>query len=328
MLVTRRLPAGANEELDPAWRVWDGDGPMPRDELLENVRKAEGLLCTLVDRIDARLLAAAPHLRVISQMAVGVDNVDVAAATRAGIPVGHTPDVLTETTADTAFALLAAATRRLTEGRDILLRGEVGEWDPEFLLGGDLWDTTLGIVGLGRIGSAIARRAAGFDMHVLYNARTHKEDGREAEWRPLSELLASSDHVVLAAPLTAETRHLMDRQALERMREGATLVNIARGGLVDHDALAAEASTGRIRAALDVTEPEPLPPDHPLLHLSNVLVVPHLGSASVRTRRAMASLAVANLRAGLAGRRLPACVNPVVYGRVVDRSGGGVPSVD
>lgn len=314
VLVTHRLPAGAGEALDPGWEVWEGDGAMPRQSLLAGVQEAEGVLCMLVDRIDEEVVKAAPRLRVLSQMAVGVDNVDVEAATRAGIPVGHTPDVLTETTADTAFALLAAATRRLMEGRDILARGEVGEWDPDFLLGGDLWDTTLGIIGYGRIGAAVARRASGFGMRILYHSRTRKESETGADWRPLADLLAESDHVVLAAPLTPATRHLIDGEALERMKDGATLVNIARGGLVDHDALVEAASTGRIRAALDVTEPEPLPPDHPLLHFPNVLVVPHLGSASVRTRRAMADLAVANLRAGLAGERLPACVNPEAYG--------------
>lgn len=314
VLVTRRLPAGVGEELDPTWKVWGGQGAMPREDLVESMAGIEGLLCMLVDRIDAEVLRAGPRLRVISQMAVGVDNVDLAAATRAGVPVGHTPDVLTETTADTAFALLGAATRRLAEGRDVLARGEVGEWDPEFLLGGDLFDTTLGIVGLGRIGSALARRAGGFGMRVLYTARTPRNGESGLEWRSFEDLLAEADHVVLTAPLTAETRHMIDREALRRMKDGATLVNIARGGLVDHDALVAEARTGRIRVGLDVTEPEPLPSEHPLLHLPNVLVVPHLGSASVRTRRAMARLAISNLEAGLAGERLPACANPEVYG--------------
>lgn len=311
VVVTHRLPGGVAADLEPAWRVWSGQGAMPRAELLAAAAGAEGLLCMLVDRIDRDLFESAPRLKVVSQMAVGLDNVDLDAATRAGVAVGHTPDVLTETTADTAFALLAAATRRLVEGRDVLARGEVGEWDPEFLLGGDLWDTTLGIVGLGRIGSALARRGRGFGMRVLYTSRTRREGG---EWRPFDALVAASDHVVLSAPLTPETRHLVGADALALMRDGATLVNVARGGLVDHDALLAEARTGRIRVALDVTEPEPLPPHHPLLHLPNVLVVPHLGSASVRTRRAMARLALANLRAGLAGERLPACANPEVYG--------------
>ncbi len=288
---------------------------MSRRELLAAVRQAEGLLCMLVDRIDAELIEAGSNLAVISQMAVGVDNIDLSAATRAGIPVGHTPGVLTDTTADTAFALLAAACRRLPEGRDVLREGGVGEWDPEFMLGGDLWETTLGIVGLGRIGLAVARRATGFAMRILYAGPHLKKEGEELGARhvDLDELLTESDHVVLAAPLDSVTRHLIDRRALELMSGGATLVNIARGGLVDHEALAEVTACGRLRVALDVTEPEPLPRDHPLLHLPNVLVVPHLGSASVRTRTAMAGMAVANLVAGLAGEPLAACANPTVY---------------
>lgn len=313
VLVTHRLPAGVDSEIPAEWTVWGGDGAMPRDRLLDQVADAEGLLCMLVDRIDPELLTAAPHLRAISQMAVGVDNVDLEAATAAGLPVGHTPGVLTETTADTAFALLAAATRRLPEGRADLQSGRVGEWDPDYLLGGDLWDTTLGIVGLGRIGSAVARRAAGFGMEILYTGRAPKAVDHGAVFVDLDQLLARSDHVVLAAPLTDETHHMIGSRRLVMMRDGSTLVNIARGGLVDHDALTREAARGRLRIALDVTEPEPLPPEHPLLHLPNVLVVPHLGSASVRTRAAMARLAVANLTRALAGERMSACANPDVY---------------
>lgn len=289
---------------------------MPRSLLLAGVGDCDGLLCMLVDEIDEELIVAGRgRLKAISQMSVGVDNVDLAAATRHGIPVGHTPGVLTETTADTAFALLAAAVRRLVEGRQVLLAGEVGEWDPDFLLGGDLWGTTIGIVGLGRIGEAIGRRAIGFGMRVLYTSRTPKELSYPAEWVSLDRLLAEADHVVLAAPLTTATARMIDGSALATMKDGATLVNIARGGLVDHDALTAEARKGRLRIALDVTEPEPLPPDHPLLHLPNVLVVPHLGSASVRTRAAMARMAIRNLELALDGRPMEACANPEVYRR-------------
>lgn len=315
VVVTHRLPAGVGAEIPESWRVWKGEGSMPRGELLEAVAGAEGLLSMLVDEIDPELMARAGQLRVISQMAVGVDNIDLVAATEAGIPVGHTPGVLTQTTADTAFALLAAAVRRLPEGQADLREGRVGEWDPDYLLGGDLWDTTLGVVGLGRIGSAVARRATGFGMRLLYTGRRPKSDDLGADFVGLEELLGASDHVVLAAPLTSGTRHMMDSRTLPLMRDGATLVNIARGGLIDHDSLVREASTGRIRVALDVTDPEPLPPGHPLLCLPNVLVVPHLGSASVRTRAAMARLAVTNLQAGLAGERLVECANPEVYRR-------------
>lgn len=315
VLVTHRLPAGASDALDRDWTVWEGEGAMPREALMAEVPHLDGLLCMLVDRVDAELIEAGPNLKVISQMAVGVDNVDLDAATAAGVPVGHTPGVLTETTADTAFALLAAACRRLPEGAAILRAGEVGEWDPEFLLGGDMWNTTIGIVGLGRIGQAIARRAAGFGMRILYSGRRPRAEGPElgAEFVALDDLVSRADHVVIAAPLTADTHHLFDRELLGRLKDGATLVNIARGGLVDHDALVEVARQGRIRVGLDVTDPEPLPPDHPLLAMSNVLVIPHLGSASVRTRRAMADLSIENLRAGLKQQPLPACANPSVY---------------
>ncbi|MGA7270956.1 MAG: NAD(P)-dependent oxidoreductase, partial [Acidimicrobiia bacterium] len=216
ILVTHRLPGDAGSGLPADSSVWTGKGAMPRQELLAAVREAEGLLCMLVDEIDAELIEAGGHLRVISQMAVGVDNIDLAAASRAGIPVGHTPGVLTETTADTAFALMAAACRRLAEGGDALREGRVGEWDPEFMLGGDLWETTLGIVGLGRIGQAVARRAAGFAMGILYTGphRKGEAEGLGAHYVDLDELLSASDHVVLAAPLDASTRHMIDRRAL------------------------------------------------------------------------------------------------------------------
>ncbi len=319
VLVTRRLFDGV---LDPLSGndvdVWEGDGPIPCRELLARVTNVEGLLTMLTDRIDGEVLDAAPHLRVVSQMAVGTDNVDLAACTRRGIPVGHTPGVLTDTTADTAWALLAAAVRRLPEGWDHVREGRWGPWDPGLLLGGDLAGTTLGIVGLGRIGAAIARRAEGFDMRVLYTGphrKPHLEARLRVAYRELEVLLAESDHVVLAAPLTPETRHLIDEGALRRMRPHATLVNIARGPLIDHDALVRALTEGWIaRAALDVTDPEPIGADHPLVALPNCLIVPHLGSASVRTRRAMAEIAVENLRRGLRGERLVHCANPEVYG--------------
>lgn len=312
VLVTRRLPAGVGTEDMPGWETWES-GVIPPGELQRRLPSLDGLLCMLTDTIDAGLIAAGHNLRVISQMAVGVDNIDLEAATAAGVPVGHTPGVLTQTTADTAFALLAAAVRRLPEGQAELRRGGVGEWDPDYLLGGDLWDTALGIVGLGRIGRAVARRASGFGMRVVYTGPRRKEDEEGATYVDMETLLSVSDHVLLAAPLTTATRRLVDRSFLAALKDGATLVNVARGGLVDHDALVDAAAGGRIRAALDVTEPEPLPPDHPLLAMDNVLVVPHLGSASVRTRAAMARMAIANLEAGLAGDRLLACANPEVY---------------
>lgn len=267
------------------------------------------------DPIDAATMG--PHLRVISQMAVGVDNIDVEEATRRGIPVGHTPGVLTETTADTAWALLAAAVRRLPEGAAHVAADEWGPWDPGFLLGGDLYDTTLGVVGLGRIGAAVARRARGFGMRLLYAGPTRKpslESRLGIAYRTLEQLLAESDHVVITAPLTEATRGLFDAQTLATMKPGAVLVNVSRGAVVDTDALVAALESGPLAAAaLDVTDPEPMRGDHRLVSLPNCLVVPHIGSASHRTRMAMARLAAENLRAGLEGTRLPHCVNPSVY---------------
>lgn len=288
---------------------------MTAEELREELGDAEGVLCMVPDPIDGAVMA--PRLRVISQMAVGVDNIDVDEATRRGIPVGHTPGVLTETTADTAWALLAAAVRRIPEGAAHVADDAWGPWDPGFLLGGDLHDTTLGIVGLGRIGAAVARRAQGFGMRVLYSGPTRKPL-LESRWgiahRTFEELLAESDHVVITAPLTDATRGLFDAHALAAMKPGAVLVNVSRGPVVDTDALLAALENGPLAAAaLDVTDPEPIRGDHPLVALSNCLIVPHIGSASHRTRLAMARLAVENLRAGLEDRRLPHCANPSVY---------------
>ncbi|MBT8166474.1 MAG: D-glycerate dehydrogenase, partial [Acidimicrobiia bacterium] len=232
--------------------------------------------------------------------------------------VGHTPDVLNETTADTAFALLMAATRRLGEGRDYVRAGEWQRWEPELLLGHDVHGSTLGIIGLGRVGQAIARRGLGFGMRVLYTARRRRPEAEASlgvVYRDLDGLLAESDHVVVATPLTPETTHLIDAAALGRMKPTATLVNISRGGTVDSDALAVALQSGEIAAAgLDVTDPEPIPAGHPLVGLANCFIVPHLGSSSRATRDAMADLAAANLLAGLTGERLPECANPEVYG--------------
>lgn len=293
--------------------VWEGEQPIPRDRLLEKVGEIDGLLCILSNRIDRKLLERAARLKVVSQMAVGLDNIDLPACTTHGIKVGHTPDVLTETTADTAWALLAASVRRLPEGQQAVKDGGWGSWDPRWLLGGDLQQTTLGIVGLGRIGTAVARRAQGFQMRVLYTGPNRKPDQERelgVQYCPLVKLLRQSDHVILAAPLTTHTRHLIDRETLGMMRNKATLVNVSRGGLVDQEALWEALTKNQIaRAALDVTDPEPLPPDHPLLQLDNCLVIPHLGSASLRTRAAMARLAVDNLVQGLSGRAMTAPAN-------------------
>lgn len=286
--------------------MWEGGGPAPREVLLEQVRDCEGLLSMLVDTIDAELIDTAPRLRVISQMSVGLDNVDVEACEMRGIRIGHTPDVLTETVADTAFALMAAVVRRIPEGATIVRENRWGIWDPWAMLGGDLHGSTLGIVGMGRIGQAIARRAAGFAMTIVYSSPTEK-DLPGARHLPLDELLSEADLVVLAAPLAPSTRHLIGAAQLEAMRDTSYLINMARGGLVDTMALVAALQGGAIAgAALDVTDPEPLPPGHPLLAIENCLIVPHIGSASINARRGMAQMAVDNLIAGLAGTTMPA----------------------
>lgn len=286
--------------------MWDGGGPAPREVMLQQVVDCVGLLSMLVDTIDTELLDTAPRLRVISQMSVGLDNVDLEACEVRGIRVGHTPDVLTETVADTAFALMAAVVRRIPKGAAIVRENRWGIWDPWANLGDDLHGSTLGILGMGRIGQAIARRAAGFAMNVVYSSPSDKRLP-DATHLAIDELLGVADLVVLAAPLTPGTRHLIGAAQLGSMKDSSYLINVARGGLVDTAALVDALQGGVIRgAALDVTDPEPLPPGHPLLAMENCLIVPHIGSASINTRRAMAQLAVDNLITGLAGGTMPA----------------------
>lgn len=308
VLVTRRIPAEALALLERVAevRLWDSDAEMPRAELLAQVADVDALLCLLTERVDAELLAAAPRLRVVANMAVGYDNLDVAALAARGIVATNTPGVLTETTADLAFALLLAIARRLPEAERFVREGRWTTWAPLLLLGRDVHGATLGIDGAGRIGAAVARRARGFGMTLLYTARApHPELERELGARhvPFDELLAASDFISIHLPLTPETRHRYDAATLRRMRPTAYLVNTARGALVDPAALYTALSEGWIAgAALDVTEPEPLPPTSPLLTLPNCLVVPHIGSASIATRTRMATLAAENIVAVLEGR--------------------------
>ncbi|MDH4117746.1 MAG: D-glycerate dehydrogenase [Acidimicrobiia bacterium] len=298
--------------------VWPHQTQMPHDELVAELSGATGVVSHLTDRLDRETIVSAGDLRAVSQVAVGVDNIDLGVCTERRIPVGHTPDVLTETTADTAWALLASAVRRIPEGREHVLAGEWGPWRPDLLLGGDLHDTTLGVVGLGRIGAAVARRAAGFAMKVLYagpRRKPHLEAELRASYRPLENLVREADHIVVTVPLSESTRGLIGTPELEAMKPDATLVNVSRGPVVDTTALTEALDRGLLAGvALDVTDPEPLPADHPLLGHPNCLVIPHLGSASRRTRAAMVDLAISNMAEALGGRRMPACANPEVYG--------------
>lgn len=259
--------------------------------------------------VDAALLDRLPALRVISNFGVGVDHIDVRAALARGIPVGNTPGILDGATADLAFALLLAAARRVVEG-DRYARGpDFTHYDPSFMLGREVHGATLGIIGMGRVGRQVAARGRGFGMTVLYHNRTRSDEAEvalKATYVKRDELLSTADFVVLTVPLTAETRGLVGRAELAMMKPTATLVNVARGAVVDQDALAEALAARRLHAAaLDVTDPEPLPRDHPLLKLDNVIITPHLGSATEETRRRMAEVSVENLFAGLEGRGLP-----------------------
>ncbi|MEA2001876.1 MAG: D-glycerate dehydrogenase [Actinomycetota bacterium] len=319
ILVTRRPPGSALNLLTKVGSVdlWPVDEIMPREQLLARVDGVDALYCMLTDQIDRELLDAAPKLRVISTMAVGVDNVDLIACTRRGIPVGHTPGVLTEATADLAMGLVLVAARRIVEGTNHVLGGRWGEWQPDLLLGTDVHSSVVGIVGMGRIGEAVARRARGFGMSIVYtgpHAKPEIEEALAAERRDLSGLLAVADHIVITAPLNADTYHLINAASIRLMKPTATLVNVARGPLVDTEALATALASGAIGAAgLDVTDPEPLPADHPLALLPNCVVTPHIGSASVQSRADMADLAARNLISALAGDPMEACANPAVY---------------
>ncbi|MBX7084237.1 MAG: D-glycerate dehydrogenase [Nannocystaceae bacterium] len=268
--------------------------------------RADAILSLLTEPVDAAVLDAAPRLRVVSNMAVGVDNIDLAACAARGIPVGHTPGVLTDATADLTMALVLAHGRRVLEAADDARAGRWSTWSPDGWLGRDLCDATLGIVGWGQIGRAVARRAAGFGLHCLVHSRTPPAPAAGIEPVGLAALLSRSDIVSLHVPLSPQTRHLVDARALAAMQPHALLVNTSRGAVVDQDALVDALRRGVIAgAALDVTDPEPLPPTHPLFSLPQVLVLPHIGSATLGTRRTMAELAARNVLAALRGEPLP-----------------------
>ncbi len=319
VFVARRIPeeglASVREACDAD--IWPEELPPPRDELLRRIVGCDGVLTLLTDRVDDAFLdAAGPGLRVVSNFAVGFDNIDLAACARRGVAVGNTPGVLTETTADLAWALLMAAARRLPEGDRYVRDGHWKTWGPMLLLGPDVHGATLGIVGFGRIGQAVARRAQGFGMEILYHDVARLPEAVTAPlgatYVPLGELLARSDFISLHVNLTAETRHLINATTLAQMKATAVLVNTSRGPVVDQAALAVALRDGVIWAAgLDVTDPEPITMDDPLVGLDNCLVVPHIASATGATRGKMAAMAAANLIAGVRGQPLP---TPVVAG--------------
>ncbi len=321
VFVTRIIPDEGLDAVREACEVdlWTDELPPPRDELLRRVVGVDGLLSLLTDRVDDELLdAAGDQLKVVSNFAVGFDNIDVEACTRRQIPAGNTPGVLTETTADLAFALLMAAARRIPESVDYVRAGSWRTWGPMLLMGVDVHGATLGIVGFGRIGREMARRGRGFGMRILYQdvhpATPEEEAELGARRVEMDELLRESDFVTLHVNLTDETQHLIDADALRAMKSTAVLVNTSRGPVVDTDALAAALREGEIFAAgLDVTDPEPLPASHALVQLPNCIVVPHIASASGVTRGKMAAMAAANLLAGVRGERLPTAINPEVY---------------
>ena len=315
VFVTRRLPKKAWKELAQQVdaELWDFETPPPYEVLLDKVQGKQGLLCLLTDQIDARVIKAGSELKVISQIAVGYDNIDVAEASARGVRVGNTPGVLTDATADFAFALLMAAARRIGEGIDYVRQGRWETWGLTLLLGQEINGATLGIVGFGRIGQAVAKRARGFGMKILYHDRAKMAEVEKelvAEYRALDELLKEADFVSLHVNLNDETHNLISARQFDLMKPTAILINTARGSVVDPDALFEALKENKIAyAALDVTEPEPLPAKDKLLSLDNIIIVPHIASATVKSRTKMCMMAVENLVAGVRGERLPYPVN-------------------
>ena len=318
VFATSRLPGDALKRLGKRCdlAIWESSSPVPPDLLAQRTRDCEGLLCLLTNRVDDALLEQCPRLRFVSSMSVGVDHVDVNALTRRGIALGHTPGVLVDTTADLTFALMLAAARRIPEADAFVRAGKwdpARPWHPEMFVGKDLAGATLGILGLGAIGQAVARRATAFGMEVIAWNRTQREV-QGVESASFDEVLTRADFLSVHVALTDDTRMLLDAGAIARMKPGAVLVNTARGGIVDEQALALSLADGRLFAAgVDVFAREPVGSNNPLLVLPNVVLAPHIGSATRNTRQAMADLAVDNALAAIAGEPMPHCANPQVY---------------
>ncbi|MCP3028268.1 D-glycerate dehydrogenase [Halobacillus sp. A5] len=308
IFITRKLPENLIEEFREQFdiKMWESeDQPVPRKVLEDEAVKAQGLLTMLTDQVDEELINSAEDLRIVANMAVGYDNIDVEAAKKYNVTVTNTPEVLTDTTADLTFTLLLTAARRIVEAVDYVKGGEWGPWSPFLLAGSDVHHKKLGIIGMGRIGEAVAKRALGFDMDVVYYNRSRKEEVekklniRYEEW---SELIASSDYVICLVPLTDQTKHLFNNQAFKEMKDSAIFVNASRGPVVNEQHLLEALRAGEIRGAgLDVFEEEPISSAHPLLAMDNVVCLPHIGSASTETREAMIELSLKNLEGHLLG---------------------------
>jgi glyoxylate reductase len=312
VFVTRALPEEAMNILQEhlQCRIWEeADIPVPRDVLLKEAKAADGLYTLLTEKVDEELLSLSPRLKVIANMAVGYDNIDIAAARKRGIVVTNTPGVLNETTADLTFALMMATARRLVEAAEFVKQGNWKTWSPMQLTGPDIYGATLGVIGMGRIGEAVVRRAKGFDMNIMYYNRNRKPEAEQElgiVYASMDELLQQSDFVVVLTPLTPETRHLIGARELSMMKPSAVLINTSRGPVVDEQALYDALRQKTIWAAgLDVFEQEPIGPDHPLLQLENLVALPHIGSASIATRRKMAVMAAENLVSALTGKEPP-----------------------
>lgn len=321
VLITRSFFPDLLQQLEEycSLLIWTEETPPPYDWIKQHIPEADALICMLTDKIDSELikLGAVKRLKVISQIAVGVDNIAVATATANTIPVGHTPGVLTETTADFAWALMMAAARRVVESALEVTHDIWRPWGPEVLCGADIYGKTLGLIGFGRIGKAMARRAAGFNMQVLYYEPRFKPENAlitNARYVSLDELLQKSDFVSLHAYLSDSSRGMIGKPQLEMMKPSAILINTGRGAMVDQDALYDALNSHTIAAAaLDVFDPEPIPQNHPLLALPNVIITPHIASASTATRRQMAVMTIENILAGLDGKPLPYCANQEIY---------------
>jgi len=317
--ITRKLPEETIAEMTDHFdvKMWDHeDIPVSREVLLEEAKKASALIAMLSDKVDAELLTAGNNLKIVANLAVGFDNIDLETATKRGILVSNTPDVLTETTADLTFALLMATARRVVEAAEYVKAGKWEGWSPYLLAGHDIYSKTIGIVGMGKIGEAVARRSKGFGMEILYHNRSRKMDAEMefgAQYSTFEELVTKADYVVALAPLTAETRNLFTADVFTKMKKSAIFINVGRGPVVDEQALYEALVNGEIAAAgLDVFVKEPISADHHLLKLPNVVALPHIGSASTETRTAMIKLCCSNVNAVLSGDRPKTIVNKEV----------------